>query len=119
VREYADVFAGGMIGKFLKRGQLSMNKKELVAAIAEKSNLTLAQAETILTTTFDTIQAALVLQDSVAIPGFGNFTTKVREERKGRNPGTGKEIIIPRAIVPVFKPGTQLKESVNTVNEKE
>jgi len=93
-----------------------MNKKELVTAIAQKCNLTFAQAEAALTATFETIQAVMVEQDSVAIPAFGIFATKERAERKGRNPGTGKEITIPRAIVPVFKPGSQLKESVNTVS---
>lgn len=95
-----------------------MNKKELIAAIAEKSKLTLAQAEMALAATFDTIQTEMVGKGSVMIAGFGNFGTKVREERKGRNPGTGKEIIIPRAIMPVFKAGSQLKESVN-VNKDE
>jgi DNA-binding protein HU-beta len=96
-----------------------MNKKELVSAIAAQSNLTLAQVEAALAATFDTIQAVMKEKDSVAVPGFGSFATKVREERKGRNPATGQEIIIPRAIVPVFKPGTQLKEAVNTVNGEE
>ena len=96
-----------------------MNKKELIAAIADKAKLTLAQAETALTATFDTIQNVMVEQGSVAITGFGHFGIKVREERKGRNPGTGKEIIIPKAIVPVFKPGSQLKESVNTAKSEE
>jgi len=96
-----------------------MNKKELVSAIAAKSNLTLAQVEAALAATFDTIQTAMKEQDSVAVPGFGSFGTKIREERKGRNPGTGQEIIIPRAIVPVFKPGAQLKEVINAANTEE
>jgi DNA-binding protein HU-beta len=91
-----------------------MNKKELISAIAEKANLTMKQAEMALSAAFDTIQAVMMEQGSVAISGFGNFTTKVREERKGRNPSTGKEMMIPRAILPVFKAGSQLKESVNT-----
>lgn len=96
-----------------------MNKKELIAAIAEKSSLTLVQAESALAATFDTIQATMIEQDSVTIPGFGSFGVKTREERKGRNPATGKELIIPKAIVPIFKPGSQLKESVNTSTTKE
>ena len=96
-----------------------MNKKELVASIAEKSNLTLAQAEAALTATFDTIQAIMVEQDNVAISGFGNFGSKIRAERKGRNPSTGKEMLIPKAIVPVFKAASQLKASVNATKDKE
>lgn len=101
------------------RGTLYMNKKELLAAIADKTNMTLAQAENALTATFDVIQSVMAEQGSVAISGFGNFTTKIRESRKGRNPSTGQEIIIPRAVIPVFKPGSQLKESVNSDNQKE
>ncbi len=94
-----------------------MNKKELIAAVAEKSNLTVAQAEAAVAATFDTMQMALVNQDSIMIAGFGNFATKIRAERKGRNPSTGQEMVIPKAIVPVFKPSTQLKGSVNTIKE--
>ena len=63
---------------------------------------------------FDTITDALKKQDKVPVPGFGNFSTKVREERKGRNPSTGKEMLIPRSVVVSFKPATQLKEAVNS-----
>ena len=106
-----------MIGKLNHVGGM-MNKKELIAAIAEKANLTSTQAESALAATFDTIQAAMIGKDQVAILGFGSFGTKVREERKGRNPSTGKAITIPKAIVPVFKPATQLKTSVNVDNVK-
>jgi DNA-binding protein HU-beta len=95
-----------------------MNKKELISAIAEQSQLTLAQAEAAFNATFNAIQAAMVEQGSVAVPGFGSFGTKIREERKGRNPATGKEITIPKATVPVFKASSQLKESVNNSQEK-
>lgn len=91
-----------------------MNKKELLSVIAEKSQLTLAQVDAAFLATFETIQQILVGQDSVAIPGFGSFSTKVRAERKGRNPSTGQAILIPKATVPVFKPGSHLKESVNS-----
>ena len=96
-----------------------MNKKELIAAIAAQADLSVAQIEEAFKATFSTIQKVMTEQGSVAIPGFGSFATKVRAERKGRNPSTGKEILIPRAIVPVFKAGSQLKESVNTTNDKE
>ena len=47
------------------------------------------------------------------VPGFGTFSTKVREERTGRNPSTGKEMTIPRSVVANFKPAPQLKEKLN------
>lgn len=94
-----------------------MNKKEFIAAVTEKSNLTALQAEAAVAATFDTLQAIMVKDDSIMIAGFGKFATKIRPGRKGRNPSTGQEMVIPKAIVPVFKPSTQLKESVNTIKE--
>jgi DNA-binding protein HU-beta len=103
----------------LNKEPILMNKKELIAAIAEQSNLSVSQIEDAFKATFSTIQQVMTAQGSIAIPGFGSFATKVRAERKGRNPSTGNEMIIPRAIVPVFKAATQLKESVNTDKNRE
>ena len=91
-----------------------MNKAELITSIAEQSGLTKIQAEAAFKATFDTITTALVKQDKIMIPGFGGFGTKLRPERKGRNPSTGKEMIIPKAVIAHFKAASQLKESVNT-----
>lgn len=94
-----------------------MNKAELIALIADKSGITKSQAELALKATFETITEELVKQEKVMIQGFGGFSTKVRPERKGRNPATGKEILIPKAIVANFKPALQLKESINQEKE--
>lgn len=96
-----------------------MNKAELIAAIAEKAGITKSDAELAFSATFETIALAMTKQEKIGIPGFGNFVTKVRAERKGRNPSTGKNIIIPKAIVVGFKPATQLKDAVNTVKDEE
>ncbi len=90
-----------------------MTKAELIAAIAEKTGRTKVETETMFTTVFETIAEALAQQDKISVPGFGSFVTKVREERKGRNPSTGQEMTIPRSVVVSFKPATQLKETVN------
>lgn len=90
-----------------------MTKAELIAAIAEKADRPNADVDLIFSATFETITDVLSKQDKVTIPRFGSFATKVREERKGRNPSTGLEIVIPKTIVANFKPATQLKERVN------
>lgn len=90
-----------------------MTKAEMIAIIAEKTGLTKAQAESAFSATFETITELMAKQEKVMIPGFGGFSSKIRAERKGRNPATGKEIIIPKAIVASFKPATQLKETIN------
>jgi DNA-binding protein HU-beta len=50
--------------------------------------------------------------EEVVIANFGSFKVKERAERKGRNPKTGEEIIIPAKKVVSFSPGKNLKESV-------
>ncbi len=91
-----------------------MTKAEIIASIAEKSGLTKSQAESAFSATFETITELMVKQEKVMIPGFGGFSTKIRAERKGRNPSTGKEMMIPKAVVASFKPATQLKETINS-----
>jgi len=90
-----------------------MTKAELIAVIAEKSGLSKSDVESAFSATFETITEMLAQQIKVMIPGFGGFSSKVRAERKGRNPATGKEILIPKAIVASFKPAAQLKETIN------
>ena len=91
-----------------------MNKSDLVAAIADTSGLTKADAARALDATTSTITAALAGGDSVAITGFGSFLVRDRAARTGRNPQTGAAIQIAASKVPAFKAGKLLKESVNS-----
>lgn len=91
-----------------------MTKAEFIAALVEKTNLAKTEVEAVYSAIFDTIADALSKQDKIAISGFGVFSTKVREERKGRNPSTGNEMIIPRAVVASFKVASQLKDKLNS-----
>lgn len=90
-----------------------MSKQELINSIAEKADITTAQAEAAFEATFATIKQAMITEGNVSVPKFGRFGTKVRAARKGRNPATGAEIQIPEATVPFFKPATDLKTEVN------
>ena len=90
-----------------------MSKQELINAIADKADITTAQAEAAFEATFTTIKDIMSSEGVVAIPKFGKFGTKLRAARKGRNPSTGAEIQIPEATVPFFKAATDLKSEVN------
>ena len=98
--------------KTLKEGK-QLNKTELVASVAEKAGITKKDAEKVINAVFNSIEEALANNDKVQIIGFGTFEVKTREERKGRNPQTGKEITIPASKSPVFKAGKGLKDVVN------
>ena len=90
-----------------------MNKSELIDAIADKSELTKADAGRALDGFLGAVTDALSNGDSVALVGFGTFSVKERAERKGRNPQTGAEITIKAANIPSFKAGKSLKDAVN------
>lgn len=90
-----------------------MNKKELIEAVAERSDLSKSDAERAIDATTDAITAALKQGDSVTLVGFGTFLVRERAARTGRNPQTGATIEIKAAKVPAFKPGKALKSSIN------
>lgn len=90
-----------------------MNKKEFVEKLSEKTDLTAGQAEDALNAVFGCIREVMIEKDTINIPGFGTFGSKLRAARAGRNPSTGEAIQIPEATVPFFKAGTPLKEAVN------
>ena len=69
-----------------------MTKVELIAAVAEKANLTKKDAEAAVNSALNAITAALKDGDKVTLVGFGTFEVRERPERKGRNPQTGAEI---------------------------
>ncbi len=89
-----------------------MNKTELVAAIAEKTDLTKKDSEAALAAVVDAITEALIKGDKVQLIGFGSFEVKNRAARVGRNPKTKEAIEIAASRYPVFKAGKALKDKV-------
>lgn len=91
-----------------------MNKTELIAAVAEKADLSKKDAEAAITAAVEAITGALIEGEKVQLVGFGSFEVKTRAARVGRNPKTGEEIPISEARLPVFKAGKALKDAVAT-----
>ncbi|MCF6095033.1 HU family DNA-binding protein [Microaerobacter geothermalis] len=89
-----------------------MNKTELIAKVAEATQLTKKDATKAVEAVFNSIADSLQAGEKVQIIGFGNFETRERAARKGRNPQTGEEIEIPASKVPAFKPGKALKDII-------
>ncbi len=89
-----------------------MTKTELVDRVAANTDLTKKDAAAAVDAVLTSISTSLAQGEKVQLIGFGAFEVKERSERKGRNPQTGAEMIIPAKKVPVFRPGKQLKDSV-------
>jgi len=93
---------------------MSVNKSELVSAVAEATNLTKKDTEKVLNAIVETIGEALSKGEKVSLVGFGTFEVRTRAARTGRNPQTGGEIFIPAAKVPAFKAGKALRSMVSS-----
>jgi DNA-binding protein HU-beta len=95
-----------------------MNKQELVNHVSAKvEGLTKSKTSEVIDAVVESISEALASGERVTLVGFGTFQTAGRQERKGRNPKTGAEILIPSKTVAKFKPGTSLQNAVNGVSE--
>lgn len=91
-----------------------MNKNELVASVAEKTELSKQDAGAAVDAVFDAIQMTMAKGDDIRLVGFGTFSVSHRAASKGRNPSTGAEVDIPARNVPKFAAGKGLKDAVNT-----
>ena len=90
-----------------------MIRSELVAALArENPGLRLEEVEKAVGTFFDEI-ARLTSGGRVELRGFGAFSTRARDARKGRNPRTGETVSVPGKSVPYFKPGKEMRARLN------
>jgi len=90
-----------------------MNKGELVAALAAKTEMTKKDSEAALNGVLDVIAEALTKGDKVQLIGFGTFEAKERPARVARNPRTGDAVKIAACKAPAFKAGKALKDAVN------
>jgi len=90
-----------------------MNRKELAAALAKKTDTSNAAADRTIAAFIETISDTLKKGDKVALIGFGTFEVRKRVARIGRNPKTGAALKIKASRVPAFKAGATLKATIN------
>jgi len=91
-----------------------MTRSDLVEALAERfGQLTQRDAEFAVKSILDAMSEALVNGHRIEIRGFGSFSVNRRPPRVGRNPRSGEQVVIPEKLVPHFKPGKALRESVD------
>ena len=90
-----------------------MKKSDLVAALAEKKNLTEKQAAEIVNLIFKGFTDALKKGGRIEIRGFGSFSVRKYKSYKGRDPRTGKAVEVKPKRLPFFKVGRELKKMVD------
>ncbi len=91
-----------------------MNKNELAVQMVKESDITKVDALKVIDSFVDVVSNELKKKDGkLTLVGFGTFKTIIKKKKKGRNPRTGDEIIIPKKRVVKFIAGKKLKEIVN------
>ncbi|MDO8147902.1 HU family DNA-binding protein [Isoptericola sp. b515] len=90
-----------------------MNKSELAAAVAERTESTPTQARRQVDAVLDSIMESVSAGERVSLLGFGTFTGAERPARTARNPRTGDTVEVPAAVVPRFRAGSGFKARVS------
>ena len=93
-----------------KRGADAMTKTQMMAHLAEKSDLSKAQVATVLDSLAEL--AYVEAKNGFAVPGIGKLLLVDRKARQGRNPATGETISIPAKTVVKFRISKACKEAV-------
>jgi DNA-binding protein HU-beta len=89
-----------------------VNKNDLIAAVADGTELSRAKASEVVDAVFGAISGALKAKDEVRLVGFGTFSAAIRKASTGRNPRTGEEMQIAESTTVRFKAGKGLKDAV-------
>lgn len=90
-----------------------MNRKGLIAALADMTGSNKADAERNILALFVIIGSTLKMGGKITLAGFGIFEVRERAARISRNSKTGETLKIKAAKVPAFKAGGTLKEVLN------
>ncbi|MCR1809059.1 HU family DNA-binding protein [Haploplasma modicum] len=89
-----------------------MNKTELLAVVAMKTEMTQKDVNLVVDTLINTITETLASGEKVVVTGFGTFEVRTRVERTGKNPRNGELIVVPEQKSPAFRAGKLLKDAV-------
>ena len=92
-----------------------MTKTDIVEGVYERlGGFSKGEAADMVEATLDVMKAALTSSDKVKVSGFGTFSVQQKRERRGRNPKTGKDLVITPRKVCSFKPSLVLKSLLNS-----
>ena len=95
-----------------------MQKADIARRIHQQGGISETQAVTLLDWFLELLKTTLQAGESIAIPGFGNFTVRSKRARLGRNPRTGEAVMISAGRVVSFRPSVLLKTEVNSVRAR-
>lgn len=111
---YNESVGGQPMPKYKRKVYFPMNKTEFIAKVAAKAGVEKKAAAALVDAALEVVTDAVKAHEPISIVGFGTLSIAHREERTGKNPKTGETLKIPARSIPVFKPGSTLKEAANS-----
>ena len=92
---------------------MTLTKADIVQAVSQETNHTVAQSANLVDSLFHIIKQTLESGEDVLISGFGKWSVRAKRERRGRNPQTGEPLMLaPRKVV-TFKCASVLRATLN------
>ena len=92
---------------------MTLTKAHIVKVIADQIGLPQKQSSEIVETLLELIKSTLESGEDVLFSGFGKFCVQEKNERKGRNPATGEDLLLPPRRVVSFKCSGKLRDKIN------
>ena len=92
-----------------------MTKKDIIQAISEETGLTQIHVQHVVQRTLDTMIELLAKHQRLELRRFGVFEVRQRAARKGRNVRTGAEVLVPKRLIVIFRPGTEMEARIRGV----
>lgn len=92
---------------------MAMTKAEIVSIVCNQCSFSRQESFQIVEQVFQILKETLEKGEKVKISGFGNFITREKRPRKGRNPKSGEQVLISGRRVLTFKPSVILRKAVN------
>ena len=93
---------------------MALTKQTIIEKISEKNNQTPSEAKETIETLLEIMKSTLASGEDIMLSGFGKFQVNEKAPRKGRNPATGKEMMLDGRRVVVFKCSGKLRDQINT-----
>ena len=98
--------------------EMALTKKEMISSLIEQAKLGNQTATRSVEAIIELMKSALASGDDVLVSGFGKFSVNEKDSRKGRNPATGEDMMLPSRKVVTFKCSGKLRDQMNKRQNK-
>ena len=92
---------------------MALTKNDMISKLTEQTKLDQKKATDSVESIIEIIKSTLASGEDVLVSGFGKFCVNIKNERRGRNPATGDDLILPAKKVVTFKCSGKLKDRMN------